>query len=112
MMPTIIIVVIAIAEVFSLKDGGGRSENNNAAAADSGSANNVVIQNADLVIPNSEISISAKFYPAEIDWVKMKVIAVKAPDGTTRTAFNTCQVCCNSGHGYYEQDGDALVCQN
>jgi uncharacterized membrane protein len=42
----------------------------------------------------------------------MEVIAVKAPDGTIRTAFNTCQVCFDSGRGYYMQEGNELVCQN
>ena len=27
-------------------------------------------------------------------------------------AFNTCQVCYDSGRGYYVQEGDVLVCQN
>jgi uncharacterized membrane protein len=42
----------------------------------------------------------------------MEVIAVKAPDGVIRTAFNTCEVCYDSGRGYYEQVGAMLVCQN
>ena len=42
----------------------------------------------------------------------MEVVAVKATDGTIRTAFNTCQVCYKSGKGYYKQEGDELVCQN
>ena len=42
----------------------------------------------------------------------MEVLAVKASDGTIRTAFNTCQVCYGSGRGYYKLDGDILVCQN
>ena len=42
----------------------------------------------------------------------MEIIALKAPDGTIRTAFNTCQVCYDSGRGYYVQEGDVLVCQN
>lgn len=29
-----------------------------------------------------------------------------------RTAFNTCQICYDSGNGYYKQEGDKLVCQN
>jgi uncharacterized membrane protein len=37
---------------------------------------------------------------------------VKAPDGTVRTAFNTCQVCYRSGKGFYKQQGTVLVCQN
>ena len=42
----------------------------------------------------------------------MEVIALKASDGSIRTAFNTCQVCYSSGRGYYKVEGDALVCQN
>ena len=42
----------------------------------------------------------------------MEVIAVKATDGTVRTALNTCQVCFDSGRGYYVQQGDTVVCQN
>lgn len=71
-------------------------------------------QNADgdLVIPVSEISEKAKFYPVSVDGTQMEVIAVKAPDGTIRTAFNTCQICYGSGRGFYKQEGDQLVCQN
>ncbi|MTK09207.1 MAG: DUF2318 domain-containing protein [Hungatella sp.] len=66
----------------------------------------------DLVIPVSDISEKVSFYPVEADGTKMEVLAVKAPDGTIRTAFNTCQVCYDSGRGYYKQDGNELVCQN
>jgi uncharacterized membrane protein len=70
------------------------------------------VKDADIVIPVAEVSEKAVFFPAEIDGTKLEVIAVKAPDGTIRTAFNTCQVCYDSGRGYYKQEGDALVCQN
>ncbi|MEA4994771.1 MAG: DUF2318 domain-containing protein [Oscillibacter sp.] len=66
----------------------------------------------DLVISLEDITDQASFYPAEVNGTAMEVIAVKAPDGTIRTAFNTCQVCYDSGRGYYEQSGDKLVCQN
>lgn len=66
----------------------------------------------DIVIPVSEVNETAKFYPAEINGTQLEALAVKAPDGSIRTAFNTCQVCYSSGRGYYEQDGDVLVCQN
>lgn len=65
-----------------------------------------------LVIPKSEVTGTAKFYPYKSGSTKMEVLAVKAPDGTVRTAFNTCQVCFSSGRGYYKQEGDELVCQN
>ncbi|MDR3363794.1 MAG: DUF2318 domain-containing protein [Clostridiales Family XIII bacterium] len=67
---------------------------------------------ADLVIPIGGISETATFYPVAVDDVVLEVLAVTAPDGTIRTAFNTCQVCFDSGRGYYKQDGNVLVCQN
>ncbi|MDR2615949.1 MAG: DUF2318 domain-containing protein [Oscillospiraceae bacterium] len=69
-------------------------------------------RSADLVIPLADISETASFYPVEAEGTKLEVIAVKAPDGTVRTAFNTCRVCYDSGRGYYKQSGDVLVCQN
>lgn len=66
----------------------------------------------DLVISKSEVSQTAKFYPYSVGGTKMEVVALKASDGTIRTAFNTCQVCFDSGKGYYKQEGDVLVCQN
>lgn len=68
--------------------------------------------NGDLVIPVNKITSKATFYPATVDGVKIEVLAVKAPDNSIRTAFNTCQVCYDSGRGYYKQEGDVLVCQN
>ena len=71
-----------------------------------------VTRDADLVIHKSEVTGQAKFYPVEIDGVKMEVLAVLASDNTVRTAFNTCQVCFDSGRGHYVQENDLLVCQN
>lgn len=66
----------------------------------------------DLKIPKSEVSEIATFYPYKAGKTDMEVMAVRASDGTIRTAFNTCQICYDSGRGYYEQQGDTLVCQN
>lgn len=63
-------------------------------------------------ILKSEVTSTAKFYPYKLGGTKMEVVAVKATDGTIRTAFNTCQVCYSSGRGYYVQSGEYLVCQN
>jgi uncharacterized membrane protein len=68
--------------------------------------------NGDLFIPAGDVSEKAVFYPVVVEGTKMEVFAVKAPDGTIRTAFNTCQVCFDSGRGYYVQEGDAFICQN
>lgn len=69
-------------------------------------------QAGDLVIPISGISEKATFYPMTVDGTKVEVLAVRAPDKSIRTAFNTCQVCFDSGKGYYKQEGTVLVCQN
>ena len=74
--------------------------------------NVVVLEGKGLVIPINEITNEASYYPVEVDGVGLEVLAIKATDGTIRTAFNTCQICYSSGRGYYEQDGDVLVCQN
>jgi len=66
----------------------------------------------DLIIPKSEIPGIVGFYPYKAGRINMEIIAVRASDGTIRTAFNTCQVCFDSGRGYYRQQGDSLVCQN
>lgn len=71
-----------------------------------------MVKDADIVIPISSVTEKASFYPAEMNGTKLEIIAVKAPDQTIRTAFNTCQVCYGSGRGYYEQEDDELVCQN
>jgi uncharacterized membrane protein len=89
------------------------------ASAQSGSAQggplNVVkpaIADRDLVITVSEVTQNAVFYPVDIGGTRLEVLAVRAPDGTIRTAFNTCQVCYSSGRGFYKQQGTVLVCQN
>lgn len=67
---------------------------------------------SDLTIVKNEITETAKFYPYEVGGQKMEILAIKASDGSVRTAFNTCQVCNGSPRAYYKQQGDALVCQN
>lgn len=96
----IAVVAIGLAANFGL--GGGK-----------GSANNTPVTNGgNLTITKANITEKATFFPYQAGNTKMEVVAVKAPDGTIRTAFNTCQVCFDSGKGYYVQEGDELVCQN
>lgn len=79
---------------------------------DFGKKSNDEVASGDITIIKSEITETAKFYPYNVGNINMEVLAVKASDGTIRTAFNTCQVCYDSGKGYYIQEGDELVCQN
>lgn len=102
-------VVVIAGGVFvwnGFFSGGAKTEDTPAAvsAMDSKTGN--------LVIDKSKITETATFFPYSDDGVRMEVLALKAPDGTIRTAFNTCQVCYSSGRGYYKLDGTTLVCQN
>ena len=83
------------------------SEDNNG-ANDSQTIN----EGESLVIPVSEISETAQFYPLTVNGTRMEVVAVTAPDGTIRTAFNTCQVCNGSPLAYFDQQGNTLRCLN
>ncbi len=71
-----------------------------------------ILVGIDLKITKADITEKASFYPYKEAKNYMEIIALKASDGSIRTALNTCQVCYDSGKGYYEQVGDTLVCQN
>lgn len=78
----------------------------------SGIISGEVAKNGDLRILKREVTSTAKFYPYTAGGVKMEVIAVRASDRSIRTALNTCQVCYDSGRGFYTQQGDESVCNN
>jgi len=65
-----------------------------------------------IIIKKKDITAAATFIPYAYNGLKMEIIAVKASDGTIRSALNTCQVCYQSGRGYYKQEGGVFVCQN
>ena len=71
-----------------------------------------LVKDTDLIIYKADLSENALFYPIEIEGVLMEVLAVKVHDGSIRTAFNTCEVCYQSGLGYFVQNGTVVVCQN
>ena len=102
LFPILIFAVLAIAFIYVARGGFGLLDGNDKSAA-SGS---------DLVIPKSDITQTVKFFPVKAGKTKMEIMAVKASDGTIRTAFNTCQVCNGSPRAYYKQQGDVVVCQN
>lgn len=64
-----------------------------------------VSSGGNLTIPVDELTENAAFYSVNVDGTEMEVMAVKTSDGTIRTAFNTCQICYDSGNGYYKQEG-------
>lgn len=97
------VVLIIIVAAFIIKGVLG---------SDTKTANLTTANDRDLVIPINEVTETAKYYPYSVDGTEMEIVALKASDGTIRTALNTCQVCYDSGRGYYVQEGDVLVCQN
>ena len=82
------------------------------AAATTEAATEPAAQAGALSIPVAELTNDMQIYSLDMDGVRVEVIALIASDGSIRTAFNACQVCYDSGRGYYKQKGDVLVCQN
>lgn len=109
---SLLISIAAVVVVAAFFAGKGLLSQKQAGDPPSGQGTNAVQASGDMVIQKSGITATPSFFPYEIDGTDMEVLAVKASDGTVRTAFNTCQVCYNSGRGYYKLDGDTLVCQN
>jgi len=58
-------------------------------------------------IPLLEITEKAKFYESD----GIKFFAVKASDGSIKTAFDACDVC-YSNHKGYRQEGNSMICNN
>ena len=99
----LIAALLIMVSIFIFSEVDGNAENDNKQAMQ---------KSGDVVINKNEIETSATFYPYEVDGIELELMAIKASDGTIRTAFNTCQICYSSGRGYYKQEGDVLVCQN
>jgi len=98
---SVIFAVIVLLTLFSKKD-----------AAEKSVEGTKPVVGGDLTIIKADVTKEAKFYGYQSNDTYMEVMAVRASDGTVRTALNTCQVCNNSGKGYYVQEGNVLVCQN
>lgn len=107
------LAIIAVIAVFQIKPKTDSTEKVSTTASNNGGASvNKEVKDADIIIPVKDITETPSFYPAKIDGINLEIIAVKASDGTIRTAFNTCQVCYSSGKGYYKVEDKQLVCQN
>ena len=71
-----------------------------------------VLEDGNLKFAVADLSEQVTLYPYQAGETYMEVMAVKDSSSTVKTALNTCQVCYNSGRGYYEQEGSTVVCQN
>jgi len=120
---TIIIAIILIAGAFFIFN--------------KGITGNVINTGGDsIIIPLSEITETAKFYEYDVkvhsedsstlsiqksqdkpqglfdsQGTKIRFFAVKAKDGSIKTAFDACDVCFGSKKGY-RQEGDNMICNN
>ncbi len=100
-----LIALAAFAGVFAVSSGvlagTGVSLTGNAAAGDAGV----------LKIPASEITGDAKFYEYETPSGTVRFFAIRASDGSVKTAFDACDICWQTHKGY-RQEGDFMVCNN
>lgn len=64
-----------------------------------------------LQIPLAEITNQAKWYKRDLGGKSIGFFAVRAEDGSIKTAFDACDVCYASGKGY-RQEGNYMVCNN
>ena len=96
-LAVVLVVAIILIIVFTTGDGKTTGKQN---------------ANGDLVIPLDEITKNIKVYSVKVDGVKMEILVAKTSSGSIRTAFNTCEVCFDSGKGYYKVSGNKATCQN
>jgi uncharacterized membrane protein len=72
----------------------------------------VKVTNGVVTLPVAKLSDGkARFYKFEDGGKEIAFFAVKAPDGSIRTAFDACDACYKSKKGY-EQQGDKMNCNN
>ncbi len=76
-----------------------------------GTTEEVIKEEKVIQISLSEISEQARWYEYKSENTHIKYFAVKASDGSIKTAFDACDVCFRSKNGY-SQDGDFMVCNN
>lgn len=69
-------------------------------------------EDGDVVIQAADISETSSFYSYDANGTKVGLLAVKASDGTIRTAFDTCEECSGNQRAYFEQQGTLLQCKN
>ncbi|MFN3910034.1 MAG: DUF2318 domain-containing protein [Candidatus Anstonellaceae archaeon] len=62
-------------------------------------------------IPLSDISTKAKWFTYNYEGVDIRFFALKASDGSIKTAFDACDICYPSKKGY-RQEGNYMVCNN
>ncbi len=104
----------AIEEALTSASADGETVTGDAVADDAATADDTDDGDATgntFSVPTSDISSTANFYEYDADGTVVKFFAVKASDGSIRTAFDACDVCGYTKKGY-KQDGTDMVCNN
>jgi len=115
----VILLALAVLLVFSGCTSGEATglvsapENNTQTTASPtpGTQENEEQENSSISIPLDKISTTAKWFELESSGATIRFFAVKADDGSVRTAFDACDVCYSSHKGYSQQ-GNEMVCNN
>lgn len=108
----VIVVVAVIVAVLAFALPKLMSQNEEAVSAEAGEKDvQNLSESEDLVIPLDKVTNNVTFYAVDVDGTEMEVMAVR-DSSKYKNSFNTCQVCYSSGRGYYQQEGNDLVCQN
>jgi uncharacterized membrane protein len=72
----------------------------------------VKASNGTITLPVAKLADGkVRFYKFDDGGKEIAFLAVKAPDGSIRTAFDACDVCYRAKKGY-EQQGDKMNCNN
>lgn len=110
-LPIAAVIVVAIAVVSIVVP---KLTKDNISASQNITQSDTASQNfsGDIIIDESSVTETAAFYDYDADGTAVEVFAVKASDGTTRIALNTCQICKGSPYAYFVQQGDNFICQN
>ncbi len=117
MVAALAVAVLAVTIVFLTSKNNpaanpGNDSPTSTAASGSAAKEAALNEKGDVVINIADITDEATFYEYDADGTTMGIFAVKASDGTIRTALNTCQVCNGSPYAFFEQQGDSFQCQN
>ena len=65
----------------------------------------------EVIINSSDISDQATYLNYQVEDYIVQMFAVKASDGSIRTAFNTCGACNPDINSYFIQNGEYFECQ-
>ena len=117
MIAAVAVAALAVSIVFLAPPNKPEANPGNESPAGTASAGAAVKEAAvnedgDVVFNIADITEEATFYEYDANGTTMGLFAVKASDGTIRTALNTCQVCNGSPYAFFEQQGDSFQCQN